>query len=70
MNNGGYRDSLALNIPLIQDKLAIYGAQAYTSLGFQQQPSYDITRREYAAFTSALPPAANPRSRSRPSSSA
>jgi len=51
MNNGGYRDTAGLNIPLIKDKLSIYVAQAYTSVGFKQEPSYDISRREYAAFT-------------------
>jgi len=48
---GGYRQSVSLNIPLIQDKLAIYIAQLYNSVGFEQKPSSDLTRRQYAAFT-------------------
>jgi hypothetical protein len=47
---GTFRDTAAVNIP-IGDKVAIYLAQAYTSEGFRQKPSADITRREYAAFT-------------------
>lgn len=50
-NWGSYRDTVSLNIPLISDKLAVYVAQSYNSRGFEQEPSYDDTRREYAAFT-------------------
>ncbi len=48
---GALRDTLGINVPLIKDKLAIYAGQAYTARAFKQKPSYDITRREYAAFT-------------------
>jgi hypothetical protein len=48
---GGQRESFGLNIPIIQDRLAIYVAQVYDSEGFKQKPSFDYTRREYAAFT-------------------
>ncbi len=48
---GTYRDTIGLNIPLVQDKLAVYVSQAYTHTGFKQKPAYDNTRREYAAFT-------------------
>jgi hypothetical protein len=48
---GGQRESFGLNIPLIEDRLAIYVAQEYSSEGFKQKPSFDYTRREYAAFT-------------------
>ncbi|MFY9924391.1 MAG: TonB-dependent receptor plug domain-containing protein [Opitutaceae bacterium] len=48
---GGQRENFGLNIPLIKDRLAIYVAQVYDSEGFEQKPSYDYTRREYAAFT-------------------
>ncbi|HEY4988694.1 MAG TPA: TonB-dependent receptor plug domain-containing protein [Opitutaceae bacterium] len=48
---GGQRETVSLNIPLIKDRLAIYVAQVYDSEGFKQKPSFDYTRREYAAFT-------------------
>jgi len=48
---GGFRQTLNLNIPLIQDKLAIVLSQVYNSEGFEQKPSSDLTRRQYAAFT-------------------
>jgi hypothetical protein len=48
---GGERESFGMNIPLIKDRLAIYIAQVYDSEGFKQKPSFDYTRREYAAFT-------------------
>jgi len=40
-----------INIPLIRNKVAIYLAQEYNSVGFQRKPSYDITRRQYATIT-------------------
>lgn len=48
---GTFRDTLDVNVPVIKDKLAIRVAQSYTDRGFKQKPSYDISRREYAAFT-------------------
>jgi outer membrane receptor protein involved in Fe transport len=48
---GTFRQSLGLNIPLSENKLAIYVAQLYNSQGFEQKPSSDITRRQYGAFT-------------------
>ena len=34
-----------------QGPLAVYFGQVYDSEGFEQKPSFDYTRREYAAFT-------------------
>lgn len=48
---GGYRESIGLNIPIIKDRLAIYLGQLYESQGFEEKPSFDISRREYGAFT-------------------
>ncbi len=48
---GTFRQTVSFNIPLIQDKLAIYLAQLYNDQGFQQKPSTQQTRRQYAAFT-------------------
>ncbi len=48
---GGQRETFGLNVPLIKDRLAVYFGQVYDSEGFQQKPSFDYTRREYAAFT-------------------
>lgn len=48
---GSYRGSLSFNRALIKDKLAIYGALLYDDRQFDRKPSYDLTRREYAAIT-------------------
>lgn len=48
---GGYRSSINLNRPLIQDKLAIRIAGLYSSQAYEQKPSYDLTKRLYGAFT-------------------
>jgi outer membrane receptor protein involved in Fe transport len=48
---GTFRETFGVNIPVLRDKLAIYAGQMYDSRQFKQKPSYDITRREYAAFT-------------------
>jgi outer membrane receptor protein involved in Fe transport len=48
---GGFRETADINIPLIRNKVAIYLAQEYNSVGFQRKPSYDITRRQYATIT-------------------
>ncbi|HVU34584.1 MAG TPA: TonB-dependent receptor plug domain-containing protein [Opitutaceae bacterium] len=48
---GTLRDTLDVNIPLLKHRLSVYVGQTYNSVGFKQKPSYDITRREYAAFT-------------------
>jgi TonB-dependent Receptor Plug Domain len=48
---GTFRESADFNLPLIKDTLAIYVAQLYNSQGFEQKPSSDITRRQYAALT-------------------
>ena len=48
---GAFRQTLSANIPLIEDKLAIYVAQVYNSQGFKQKPASDLTRRQYASFT-------------------
>ena len=36
---------------MIKDTLALYGAFLYNDTEFQRKPSYDITRRQYAAIT-------------------
>lgn len=48
---GTFRDTVGINIPVWNDKLAVYVAQAYTDREFEQKPSSDLTRREYATFT-------------------
>jgi outer membrane receptor protein involved in Fe transport len=48
---GGYRQSISVNVPLLQDRLGLYVAQLYDSKGFEQKPSSDLTRRQYGALT-------------------
>jgi outer membrane receptor protein involved in Fe transport len=48
---GGYRETADINIPLIRNKVAVYLAQVYNSVGMQRQPSSDLTRRQYATIT-------------------
>jgi outer membrane receptor protein involved in Fe transport len=48
---GGFRETADLNIPLIRNHVALYLAQEYNSVGFQRQPSSDLTRRQYATIT-------------------
>jgi hypothetical protein len=48
---GSYRSSVAINRSLIDNKLAVYMAFLYNNTQFQRKPSYDLTRREYAAIT-------------------
>jgi outer membrane receptor protein involved in Fe transport len=48
---GGYRETSDINIPLIRNKVAVYLAQEYTSVGIQRKPSSDLTRRQYATIT-------------------
>ncbi|MEY2881481.1 MAG: hypothetical protein RLZZ15_3861, partial [Verrucomicrobiota bacterium] len=48
---GSFRTSLALNRPIIEGKLAVYGAFLYNNTQFQRKPSRDLTRREYGAVT-------------------
>ena len=50
-DRGSFRSSLSFNRTLIKDKLAIYGAFLYDDRQFERKPSYDITRRQYAAIT-------------------
>ena len=50
-HNGSFRSSVNFNIPLIEDKLAIYGALLYNNQQFERKPSRDLTRREYGAVT-------------------
>ena len=47
---GGYRSNFSFNRPLWKDKLALRVAALYANNQFQQKPSYDITKREYAAL--------------------
>jgi outer membrane receptor protein involved in Fe transport len=48
---GGFRETSDINIPLIRNHVALYLAQEYNSVGFQRQPSSDLTRRQYATIT-------------------
>jgi hypothetical protein len=48
---GGFRETSDINIPLLKDKVALYLAQEYTAVGFQRQPSSDLTRRQFATIT-------------------
>lgn len=50
-NNGSMRGSFGVNRALIKDKLGIYVAALYDNKQFQRKPSYDLTRRQYAAVT-------------------
>jgi hypothetical protein len=50
-DRGSYRGSISFNRGLIDDKLAIFGAAVYNHGKFIRKPSYDITRRQYAAVT-------------------
>ncbi|HWA86206.1 MAG TPA: TonB-dependent receptor plug domain-containing protein [Opitutus sp.] len=50
-DRGSFRSSLSFNRTLWKDKLAIYGAAMYSDEQFERKPSYDITKREYAAIT-------------------
>jgi hypothetical protein len=48
---GGFRETSDLNIPLIRNKVAIFLAQEYTSVGFERKPASDLTRRQFATIT-------------------
>jgi TonB-dependent Receptor Plug Domain len=48
---GSFRTSLSLNRSLLKDKLAVYVAALYNNAQFQRKPSYELTRRQYAAVT-------------------
>lgn len=48
---GSYRASINHNQPLIDNKLALDVAVLYDSTGYERKPSYDVTRRQYAALT-------------------
>jgi outer membrane receptor protein involved in Fe transport len=50
-DRGSFRGSLSFNHSLIDDKLGIYGAMVYDHRKFERKPSYDKTRRQYAAIT-------------------
>ena len=50
-DRGSFRTSLAFNRALIPGKLAFFGAVLYDDRQFQRKPSYDVTRRQYAALT-------------------
>ncbi len=47
---GGRRENVGFNIPLINNKLAIYISQLYSDAGFRQQPASNTTRRQYGAL--------------------
>ncbi|MFT3781164.1 MAG: TonB-dependent receptor [Nibricoccus sp.] len=49
-DRGSFRSSLSFNRALLKGKLAIYGASLYDDREFERKPSYDITRRQYAAL--------------------
>jgi hypothetical protein len=48
---GGYRATVNLNRPVIQNKLAVRVAALYDSKGFIRKPSGDLQRRQYIATT-------------------
>jgi hypothetical protein len=48
---GSFRSSFSLNRSLIDDKLAVYMAFLYNNQQFERKPSYELTRRQYAAIT-------------------
>ena len=50
-DRGSYRSSFSFNKTLLKDTLSIYGAILYDDQEFERKPSYDITRRQYGAFT-------------------
>ncbi|MDI1320764.1 MAG: TonB-dependent receptor plug domain-containing protein [bacterium] len=50
-DRGSFRSSLSLNRVLIKDKLAVAGAFLYEDKQFERKPSFDLTKREYAAIT-------------------
>ena len=50
-DRGSFRSSISFNQSLWKDKLAIYGAAVYNDQQFERKPSYDLTKREYAAIT-------------------
>lgn len=50
-NYGSNRAALNFNLPLFEDKLALYGALLYEDRSFARKPSYDKTRRQYGALT-------------------
>jgi outer membrane receptor protein involved in Fe transport len=50
-NNSSWRASFTYNLPLIQDKLAIYIGALRDERGFEREPSYDETDRYYGALT-------------------
>lgn len=50
-DRGSFRSSFSFNRSLIKDKLAVYGAVLYDDAQFERKPSYDISKREYAAIT-------------------
>jgi outer membrane receptor protein involved in Fe transport len=49
--NGSVRGTFNFNQPLIDGKLALYVAAVYDDRKFEREPSYDKTRRAYAALT-------------------
>ena len=50
-DRGSFRSSFSLSRTLIKDKLAVAGAFLYDDKQFERKPSFDLTKREYAAFT-------------------
>jgi len=50
-DRGSFRTSFSFNRALWKGKLAIYGAVLYDDQQFERKPSYDISKREYAAIT-------------------
>ncbi len=49
--NDAFRAAITANFPLIQDKLAFQIAALHDERGFQRQPAYDITQRQYGTIT-------------------
>lgn len=50
-DRGSFRTSFSFNRPIIEDKLAVYGALLYDNQEFERKPSFDKTKRGYVAVT-------------------
>jgi len=48
---GSFRSSVSFNQPLLEDRLAIYGAALWDDRRFDRKPAYDRTDRVYGALT-------------------
>ncbi|EDY81832.1 TonB-dependent receptor plug domain protein [Verrucomicrobiia bacterium DG1235] len=51
VGDDSYRGSFNVNKSIIEDKLAVYVAGMYQDQEWQRKPSFELTRRQYAAVT-------------------